>query len=135
MLIARPTLARRVTAALDAAPSRIPVLIGGCGTGRTTLLHQLRERLGRTATQYIDVERTATTPERWLRAIVATSPFPVVEQTRAGARASFDGALEFFGHARTAASGPATFLLDEFLELRTFESFPGLRRVLHEFID
>ena len=28
-----------------------------------------------------------------------------------------------------------TFLLDEFLELRTFESFPGLRRVLHDFID
>jgi hypothetical protein len=27
------------------------------------------------------------------------------------------------------------FLLDEFLELRTFESFPGLRRVLHEFLD
>src|SRR6185295_12312342 len=27
-----------------------------------------------------------------------------------------------------------TFLLDEFLELRTFESFPGLRRVLHDFV-
>ena len=26
-------------------------------------------------------------------------------------------------------------MLDEFLELRTFESFPGLRRVLHEFVD
>ena len=34
-----------------------------------------------------------------------------------------------------AASEPATFLLDEFLELRTFESFPGLRRVLHDFVD
>jgi hypothetical protein len=28
-----------------------------------------------------------------------------------------------------------TFLLDEFLELRTFESFPGLRRVLREFVE
>src|SRR4029434_2682095 len=28
-----------------------------------------------------------------------------------------------------------TFLLDEFLELRTFESFPGLRRVLRELLD
>ncbi len=28
-----------------------------------------------------------------------------------------------------------TFLLDEFLELRTFESFPGLRRVLHDLVD
>src|SRR5262249_52633160 len=34
-----------------------------------------------------------------------------------------------------AASEPATFFLDEFLELRTFESFPGLRRVLHDCID
>jgi hypothetical protein len=27
------------------------------------------------------------------------------------------------------------FLFDEFLELRTFESFPGLRRVLYDFVD
>ncbi len=135
MLTPRTTLARRLTAALDASPSRIPVLLGGCGTGRTTLLHQLRERLGRTSTQYIDVERTATTPERLLRAIVATSPFPVSDQSRPGARASFDATLEFFARARTSASEPAAFLLDEFLELRTFESFPGLRRVLYDFID
>ena len=68
MLTPRLTLARRVTAALDASPSRIPVLVGGCGSGRTTLLRQLRERAGRQAVQYIDVERTATTPERFLRA-------------------------------------------------------------------
>jgi hypothetical protein len=29
---------------------------------------------------------------------------------------------------------PATFLIDEFLELRTFESFPGLRSVLRDLI-
>ena len=138
MLTPRTTLARRVTAALDASPSRIPVLLGGCGSGRTTLLQQLRERLGRTSAQYIDVERTATTPERWLRAIVSASPFPVQDQTRLlapGARASFDAALEFLSRVRTPASEPATFLIDEFLELRTFESFPGLRRVLHDFIE
>src|SRR5439155_15866698 len=44
-------------------------------------------------------------------------------------------ALKFFTEARAGGGLPATFLLDEFLELRTFESFPGLRRVLHEFID
>jgi hypothetical protein len=129
------TPARRVHAALDASPSRIPVLLGGCGSGRTTLLQQLRERIGRTSAQYIDVERTATTPERWLRAIVATSPFPVQDLARPGARPSFDAALEFLSRARTSASEPSTFLLDEFLELRTFESFPGLRRVLYDFID
>ena len=60
MLTARTTLTRRIAAALEASPSRIPVLLGGCGSGRTTLLQQLRERLGRTTVQFIDVERTAT---------------------------------------------------------------------------
>jgi hypothetical protein len=53
----------------------------------------------------------------------------------AGARAAFDAALGFFTRVRTAASEPATFLLDECLDLRTFESFPGLRKVQHDFID
>jgi len=137
MLTPRTTLARRITAALDASPSRIPVLVGGCGSGRTTVLRQLRERLGRTAVQQIDVERTATTPERFRRAITAVSPFPVSDPSgdAAGARAAFDATLSFFSRARTSASEPATFLLDEFLELRTFESFPGLRRVLHDCVD
>ncbi len=138
MLTPRTTLARRVTAALDASPSRIPVLVGGCGSGRTTVLRQLRERIGRTSVQHIDVERTATTPERFLRAVTAVSPFPVSDpslQSPAGARAAFDATLAFFSRARTAASEPAMFFLDEFLELRTFESFPGLRRVLHDCVD
>src|SRR3954462_8754722 len=136
MLTPRTTLARRVTAALDASPSRIPVLVGGCGSGRTTVLRQLRDRIGRTAVQHIDVERTATTPERFRCAVAAVSPFPVSDPSvEAGARAAFDATLAFFSRARTAASEPATFLLDEFLELRTFESFPGLRRVLHDCID
>jgi hypothetical protein len=135
MLTARSTLTRRIITAIDASPSRIPVLLGGCGSGRTTLLQQIRERLGRTSAQFIDVERTATTPERFLRAIAATSAFPLAETSPAGARAAFDHTLAFLTRARTPAAEPATFLLDEFLELRTFESFPGLRRVLHELID
>ncbi len=138
MLTPRMSLARRVTAALDASPSRIPVLVGGCGSGRTTLLHQLRERIGRASSQYVDVERTATTPERFLRAVSAVSSFPAVDTSAPaalGARPAFDATLAFFAHARASGSEPATFLLDEFLELRTFESFPGLRRVLHDFVD
>src|SRR3989454_2161768 len=98
MLTPRTTLARRVTAALDASPSRIPVLLGGCGSGRSTLLQQLRERIGRTAVQYIDVERTATTPERFQRAVSAASPFPAGDTGPAradGARAAFDATLGF----------------------------------------
>jgi hypothetical protein len=137
MLTPRTTLARRVTAALDASPSRIPVVLGGCGSGRTTLLQQLRDRIGRTDAQYIDVERTATTPERFLRAVTAMSVFPVVEAatTAGGARAAFGATVALLDGAKAGGSGPATFLLDEFLELRTFESFPGLRRVLYDFAD
>jgi len=123
-----------LVASLDAVPSRIPVLVGGCGSGRTTTLRQLRERLGRGPTLAIDVERTATTPERFLRALSATSPLPIAAAT-GGARAAFDATVEFFTHARTNGGEPVTFLLDEFLEFRTFESFPGLRRVLSELVD
>src|ERR1700730_4322907 len=137
MLTPRTSLARRVTAALDASPSRIPVLVGGCGSGRTTVLRPVRERIRRAAGQHIDVERTATTPERFLHAVTSVSPFPVTDGSahQAGARAAFDTTLAFFARARTPASETATFFLDAFLELRTFESFPGLRRVLHDAID
>ena len=135
MLTPRTTLARRVMAALDASPSRIPVLLGGCGSGRTTLVHLLRDRSARGSTQYVDVERTATTPERFFRAVGAASPFPITDQPGAGARAAFDATLALLTRARTGGGEMATFLLDEFLELRTFESFPGLRRVLHDLVD
>ena len=135
MITPRSTLTRRVVAALDALPSRIPVLVGGCGSGRTTLLHQLRDRIGRTASQYVNVERAATTPERFLRAVTATSPFPAGGEAPAGARVAFETTLALFDRTRAGSGEPATFLLDEFLELRTFESFPGLRRVLHDLVN
>jgi hypothetical protein len=128
-------LERRVLAALDATPPRIPVLLGGCGTGRTTALNALAERLGHEDCQYVDVERAASTPERFFAAVSTASPF-----TRAGAdatpqtaREAFDYTLSYFGGAR-ALDRPATFLLDEVLELRTFESFPGLRHVQRELL-
>src|SRR2546426_8246563 len=114
MLNARTTLARRVAAALDASPSRIPVLLGGCGSGRTTMLQQVRERLGRTAVQYIDVERTATTPERFLRAITAVSPVPVADGSSAAptrARAAFGAAPAFFPPVRSTARAAPTIPL------------------------
>ena len=128
-------LERRVLAALDATPPRIPVLLGGCGSGRTTALHALADRLGREECQYVDVERAASTPERFHAAITTASPFPSVtnrEQPRS-AREAFDHTLAYFAQAR-ALDRPATFLLDEVLELRTFESFPGLRHVQRELL-
>jgi hypothetical protein len=128
---------RRVQSALDASPSRIPVVLGGCGTGRTWLLQRCRERLGRGAAQYIDIERCATTPERFLESVITSSPFRWhgADRTPTSARDAFDALLAFFDTARAPGGEPCTFLLDEFLELRTFESFPGLRRVLRELLD
>ena len=128
---------RRVQSALEASPSRIPVVLGGCGTGRTWLLQRLRDRQGRASAQYIDVERCATTPERFLHAVTSSSPFRwhAAEKTPATAREAFDALLAFFDTARAPGGEPCTFLLDEVLELRTFESFPGLRRVLRELTD
>jgi hypothetical protein len=111
------------------------VLLGGCGSGRTTLLQQLRERAPRGTAQYINVERTATTPERFLRVVTAGAPSAEHGGVPLGARAAFDAALAFFNRGRGVGSEPATFLLDEFLELRTFESFPGLRRSVFELVD
>lgn len=142
MIPERPSLERRVLAALDGSSgggTRIPVVLGGCGTGRTSLLLRLRDLVGRDSAQYVDVERIATTPERCLKAVRDASPFPPVPYGHAdviesGARGAFDATLAFMDTARAAGGAPATFLLDEFLELRTFESFPGLRTVLRDLL-
>ena len=141
MIPERPTLERRVLGALDGSTGtgpRIPVVLGGCGSGRTSLLLRLRDLIGRNQAQYVDVERIATTPERFLHALRESSPFPTHpyahQATQPGAREAFDAALAFLDTARAPGTTPATFLLDEFLELRTFESFPGLRTVLRDLI-
>src|SRR5688572_20323206 len=123
MIPERPSLERRVLAALDgsqgAAP-RIPVLLGSCGSGRTSVLLRLHQLLGRTASQYIDLEKIATTPERFLQSVRTASPFPTPVYGSAngdgGARDAFDASLAFLDTARAPGDAPATFLLDEFLE-------------------
>jgi hypothetical protein len=140
MIPERPSLERRVLAVLDGSQGpRIPVVLGGCGSGRTSLLLRLRDLIGRGSSQYIDVERTATTPERFLKSVKDGSPFPAhahppPPEVEAGAREAFDATLAFIDTARSAGDAPVTFLIDEFLELRTFESFPGLRMVLRDLV-
>src|SRR5262245_20117674 len=116
----RPSLERRVLTALDgsAGTPRIPVVLGGCGTGPTYLLLRLRDLIGRTSAQYVDVERVATTPERFLRTLRDYSPFAPPADAGSGsgdggAREAFDATLAFFDTARPTAESPATFLLDE----------------------
>ena len=136
MTAARPALERRIVAAVEATPSRIPVVLGDFRTGRTQLLYRLRERFGRSQCQQIDVERAATTPERFFSAIAADSPFRLASHPEpTTAREAFDATLAFFDQARSdGGHAPATFILDEVLELRTFESFPGLRTALAELV-
>ena len=134
MMAPHAGLERRVLAALEATPPRIPVLLGGCGTGRTTALHALGDRLGRDGCQYVDVERSASTPERFYSAISAAPPYgPAGGEAPRSAREAFDRTLAHLTRPH-AGDRPATFLLDEVLELRTFESFPGLRHVLRELL-
>jgi hypothetical protein len=141
MMAPHAGLERRVVQSLDATPSRVPVVLGGCGTGRTTLLHALADRFGRGSCQYVDVERSASTPERFHAALIAASPFVDAGSPADGhaipasARDAFDRTLAFLQRARTHDGQAATFLLDEVLELRTFENFPGLRHVLREFVE
>ena len=138
---ARPPIERRLVAALGAAPSRIPVVLGGCGSGRTSLLRRIARHLAtRGGSQYIDVEGAGSTPEGFLAAVTADSPYATGDDPRlfrAGrrnARDAFDALLRFLGRPARGAATPA-FLIDGLLELRTFESFPGLRGVLGEFLD
>jgi len=137
MIPERPSLERRVLAAIESSPPRIPVLLGGCGSGRTSVLLRLRDLIGRSACQYLDFERLATTPERGLadvRAALAAPPAPGRAGGEGGPREAFAATLAALDTWRAPGGAPATFLLDEFLELRTFESFPGLRTVLRDLL-
>ena len=137
MVPERPAIERRILAACDATPPRIPVLVGGCGSGRTSLLQRVAARTEHNRSQYIDAERAASTPEEFWAAVAAASPHlapRASDPPRAGGstRTAFDNLLAFFEHARAQDGGKPTFLIDGLLELRTFESFPGLRGALRE---
>jgi hypothetical protein len=137
MIAALPGIDARLASALAETPSRIPVLLGPCGSGRTCALQRVRDALPRGACQYIDVERVMSSPEQFLGRVTSESPFAwsPPERAPAGPREAYDQALAYFTRARTGDSGPATFLLDEAFELRLFESFPGLSDVMTDTLD
>jgi hypothetical protein len=130
MLLDRQLLER--TRARDERPP-VTIVVGGCGSGRTERLRRVEHDLGAGRAQYIDIERVASTPERCYQTIRHESPFTGgTAETPAGAREAFDALLAFLIGARGRDGGPATFLLDEVLDVRTFESFPGLRNAQAE---
>ena len=134
VIVERPLLEQRVTSSLEAG--RIPVLLGGCGSGRTSLLLRLEESIGRGRCQYFDMAAAATTPERCLNAVISCSRLsapPLERRAPATTRSAFDDLMSFFDRAVAVDDRP-TFLLDEFLDVRTFESFPGLRHVQRDLV-
>jgi hypothetical protein len=134
VIVERPTVEHRVTSSLDAG--RIPVVLGTCGSGRTSLLLRLETLLGLDASQYLDFAAAATTPERCVTAIMSRSRLhaPDVTPNLGSPQLAFEGLLTYFDRVGQTTPG-ATFLLDEFLDVRTFESFPGLRHVQREMVD
>ena len=126
-----PDLAGRLEAALAETPARIPVLVGPCGSGRTTALRALAAALGPQAAQYADLERITSTPERFLASLTRQTPFRWASSPGpVGPADAMARALRYFSEATSADGAAATFLIDEVLDLATFDHFPGLRGVV-----
>jgi hypothetical protein len=119
------------------AAARVVMVVGDCGTGRSSALLDVRARIGACA-QYIDVARVATTPEQFLQAVVAGSTFVLpggqLPPEPTSARDAFDAVLNFLSAAQSRTGEPVVFLLDDTLDLRTFEAFPGLKQALPELL-
>lgn len=129
----------RVLSVLALPTPGIPLLIGGCSAGRTHALHAVMGRLNSDTTPvYLDVERLATTPEQCYRALLRhvrvaeDGPLLPAPASLDSPRAAFAAALSLLTSARAASGRRFTFLLDEVLDLRTFESFPGLKSLMAE---
>jgi hypothetical protein len=128
-----PDLEGRLAALLADSPARIPVLVGPCGSGRTTALRRLAAALGGRSAQYVDFERITSTPERFFDALTRQMPFRAASAPGpVGPADALTRALRYFCHSTGADGAPAVFLIDEVLELATFDHFPGLRGVVAE---
>ncbi|HET9369313.1 MAG TPA: hypothetical protein VFO19_03670 [Vicinamibacterales bacterium] len=134
MIVERIGVERRVAASLEAG--RIPVILGGCGTGRTSLLLRLERTPSLGVSQYLNFAAAATTPERCLSAVLNSARPPLRRDVQAVAdtpRAAFEALLAWLDRP-TGDDTRVTFLIDEWLDVRTFENFPGLRHVQRDLI-
>lgn len=129
----------RVLSVLASPTPGIPLLIGGCSAGRTYALHAVLARLDSDTTPvYLDIERLATTPEQCYRSLLRhvrvadDAPALPAPASLSSPRAAFDAVLALLTTARAASGRRFTFLLDEILDLRTFENFPGLKSLMTE---
>ena len=137
MMAPHAGLERRVLAALEATPPRIP---GACSAAAAPAGRRrcTRWSIGSAATTASTSTSSARPARRSAssRAVTSASPFRAGRRRRDAAhrRARRSITRSRISRARARGDRPATFLLDEVLELRTFESFPGLRHVLRELL-
>jgi hypothetical protein len=136
MTTAWQTFEARIVDWVSGDPPRIPFITGGCQSGRTEMLTRVRARIGPSLCQSIDLSRITSTPERFVSSIVDDAPFPcgAVDGTAGGPARAYARALDYLDCAE-AAGAPATFLLDEILDIRVFESFPGLKTVVRDTLE
>ena len=102
MIVERPTVEHRVTTSLDAG--RIPVVLGTCGSGRTSLLLRLEAALGFDRCQYLDMAAAATTPERCVTAITGRTRLHAPDTTPnlGSPRLAFDSLMTYWDRAGAA---------------------------------
>ncbi len=136
MLHERPGIERDVLLALDAEPSRVAVVLGPTGSGRTSVLRSVTARLGRERGRYVDAERVISTPERFLAAVVGSGHDQAPASSSDGTpRTAFDALLDYVNRQPVPGRRPPVLLLDEFVELERLSAFPGLRGLIGEFLD
>src|SRR5690242_20230958 len=86
----------------------VHVLVGGCGSGRTERLQRLHHELGPRVSQYIDLERVATTPERCFRAMTKASPFVYADTSRGLAMGAGAGTIGSTAGNTLSAAGTSS---------------------------
>lgn len=168
MISLYPELDARTLASVEATPSRIPVLLGPRGAGKTLMLGRVGARLAGGAPLLLDLSVAATTPEACLMTAMRAFGVGLAEPFTGSAASAFELFCKMFARSAKAsvaqgfspagatattwvaqgvspagAAGeilvaqgftpgepparPACLLLDEFTELRTLESYPGVR--------
>ena len=141
MIPERPSLERRVLTALEGTASGVPEFPSCSGAVAPGARHcscacAICSGAARasTSTSSASPRRPSGCSRRSATCRRSRSSRAAAARSRCDRAMAFDATLAWLGAARAPGDAPATFLLDEFLELRTFESFPGLRSVLRDLI-
>jgi hypothetical protein len=112
------------------------VVLGDFRTGRTQLLYRLRDRIGRTQCQHIDLERSATTPERFYKrsSTRRRSRCRRTSSRRPRARRSTPTLVFLDQAAPVGGNEPRRSCSTKCSSCARSRAFPGLRTALRELL-